>query len=55
MRNIIIGDIHGCAKEFGELLDRVQPGPEDRLILLGDLFDRGPCSWEVFRKVQRKE
>ena len=55
MRNIIIGDIHGCAKEFGELLDRVQPGPEDRLILLGDLFDRGPCSWEVFRKVQRLE
>ncbi len=55
MRNIIIGDIHGCAKEFGELLDKVQPGPEDRLILLGDLFDRGPDSWEVFKKVQRLE
>ena len=55
MRSIIIGDIHGCAKEFGELLDRVQPGPEDRLILLGDLFDRGPDSWEVFQKVRRLE
>lgn len=55
MRNIIIGDIHGCAKEFSELLDKVQPGPADRLILLGDLFDRGPCSWEVFEKVRRLE
>ena len=55
MRNIIIGDIHGCAREFGELLDKVQPGSTDRLILLGDLFDRGPDSWEVFQKVQRLE
>ena len=55
MRNIIIGDIHGCAKEFGELLDKVRPGLEDRLILLGDLFDRGPDSWDVFQKVKRLE
>ena len=55
MRNIIIGDIHGCAREFGELLDKVQPGPADRLILLGDLFDRGPDSWDVFVKVRRLE
>ncbi len=55
MRNIIIGDIHGCARELGELLDKVQPGPADRLILLGDLFDRGPDSWDVFVKVRRLE
>ena len=52
-RSIIIGDIHGCNRELCALLEKVQPGEKDRLILLGDLFDRGPDSWEVFRTVQQ--
>ena len=52
MRSIIIGDIHGCNRELCALLEKVKPGPEDRLILLGDLFDRGPDSWEVFQTVK---
>ena len=52
MRSIIIGDIHGCCRELCALLEKVQPGKEDRIILLGDLFDRGPDSWEVFYKVK---
>ena len=52
MRKIIIGDIHGCDRELRTLLEKVQPGENDRLILLGDLFDRGPESFEVFRTVQ---
>ena len=52
MRTVIIGDIHGCAETFRTLLERVSPGPEDRLVLLGDLFDRGPDSYGVFRDVQ---
>ncbi len=48
MRTIIIGDIHGCYHEFRQLIKKVsyQPGT-DRLILLGDLMDRGPWSWEM--------
>ena len=52
MKKIIIGDVHGCNRELEDLLDAVKPGEEDRLILLGDLFDRGEESWEVFRTVQ---
>lgn len=52
IRSIIIGDIHGCNRELCDLLEKVQPGEEDRVILLGDLFDRGPESWEVFRTVK---
>ena len=37
-----------------QLLERVKPEAEqDRLVLLGDLFDRGPDSREVFRDVQQ--
>lgn len=42
MRTAFIGDVHGCLGELRELLERLQPLPEDRLIFLGDLIDRGP-------------
>jgi predicted phosphodiesterase len=46
-RLIAIGDIHGCHQEFAELLDRLKLEREDRLILLGDLVNRGPDSVKV--------
>lgn len=46
-RIIAIGDIHGCHAEFAELLERVAPTAQDRLILLGDLVNRGPDSLKV--------
>lgn len=46
-RLIAIGDIHGCHLEFAELLALIAPLPDDRLILLGDLINRGPDSIKV--------
>lgn len=46
-RIIAIGDIHGCHQEFAELLDLLELTPDDRLILLGDLVNRGPDSCKV--------
>jgi serine/threonine protein phosphatase 1 len=46
-RLIAIGDIHGCHLEFAELLARVGRVPNDRIILLGDLVNRGPDSNKV--------
>lgn len=43
-RLIAIGDIHGCHREFAELLDKLKLERHDRLILLGDLINRGPDS-----------
>jgi serine/threonine protein phosphatase 1 len=43
-RTIAIGDIHGCADALAALLDAIAPGPDDTLIPLGDLIDRGPDS-----------
>ena len=53
MRTLIIGDIHGCSAALRLLLARLKPDKnEDTLILLGDLFDRGPDSYGVFGMVQ---
>lgn len=46
-RIIAIGDIHGCHQEFAELLERLELQQDDRLILLGDLVNRGPDSCKV--------
>jgi serine/threonine protein phosphatase 1 len=42
METILIGDVHGCSREFSALLDHVSPGRDDTLILLGDLVNKGP-------------
>ncbi len=41
-RTIAIGDIHGCSLALASLIEMIDPGPEDTLILLGDYIDRGP-------------
>lgn len=47
-RHIIIGDIHGCIQEFNELIEKLNYNPDyDKLILVGDLVDRGPDSVAV--------
>ncbi|MBI5381125.1 MAG: metallophosphoesterase [Opitutae bacterium] len=52
-RLIAIGDIHGCHEEFAELLARLDLGKHDRLILLGDLVNRGPDSRRVIDLARR--
>ncbi len=53
MRTIIIGDIHGCSSALDVLLAQINPVPgKDRLVFLGDLFDRGPDSYSIFEKIK---
>lgn len=52
-RTIIVGDIHGCIDEFDELRKILSYKKEkDRLILLGDLIDRGPDSVAVVKRAR---
>lgn len=46
-RIIAVGDIHGCADEFEQLLAKLNLTRHDRLILMGDLVNRGPDSARV--------
>lgn len=50
-RLIAVGDIHGCDAAFATLLGAIAPQPSDRLILLGDLVDRGPDSRGVIDRI----
>lgn len=52
-RTIIVGDVHGCLTELHDLLAKVSFNREhDRLIVAGDLVDRGPDSVGVVRFVR---
>lgn len=46
-RTIVIGDVHGCADEFEELLLALKIRSQDRVIQAGDLINRGPDSSRV--------
>ena len=49
MRTLFVGDVHGCAAELSLLLDRAA---SDRVILVGDLFTKGPDPVGVWRLIQ---
>lgn len=52
-RTIIVGDIHGCIDEFNELIKKLSYNKNtDRMILLGDLIDRGPDSAAVVKRAR---
>lgn len=45
----VIGDVHGCADEYEELLKQIMiETPYCHIYQLGDLIDRGPFLYEVF-------
>ncbi|MEQ8192379.1 MAG: metallophosphoesterase, partial [Candidatus Eremiobacterota bacterium] len=46
-KQLVIGDIHGCYKEFQALLEVSCLTKEDEIIALGDIVDRGPASPEI--------
>ncbi|HEX4812855.1 MAG TPA: metallophosphoesterase family protein [Nonomuraea sp.] len=53
-RTVIIGDIHGCFDELLELLEKVDLRPDDLLVSVGDLVDRGPAPGEVVTFFQER-
>ena len=50
-RTICIGDIHGCSSALQRLIEQVQPGWDDRVVLLGDYIDRGPDTRDVIEQL----
>ena len=53
MRRFAISDIHGCARTFEALLDRIAFTSQDELYLLGDYIDRGGDSKGVLDLIFR--
>jgi len=47
----VIGDVHGCADELEELLDRLPLTKRSQIVFIGDYIDRGPDSRRVIDKL----
>ena len=48
----LIGDVQGCDAALGRLMDELAFSPSrDRVVLLGDLINRGPASLAALRRV----
>ncbi len=51
---VVIGDIHGCAKELEELLGEIdkEHGSRIQIVALGDMFTKGPDPAGVMRLIE---
>jgi hypothetical protein len=49
MRTVFVGDVHGCATALRRVLAAARP---ERVILLGDLFAKGPDPLGVWRIIE---
>ncbi len=52
-RTFAIGDIHGCNTALDTLLDAIDPSPEDTVVVLGDVVDRGPGTKQCIDRLIR--
>ena len=48
----VVGDVHGCLREFDRMLDRLAVTDEDLVVVVGDLVRKGPDSAGVVDRVR---
>lgn len=53
-KTYVISDVHGCYEQFIQLIEKINFSDDDRLILLGDLVDRGPSGCQLLRYIMQK-
>jgi hypothetical protein len=57
MTHLVVGDIHGCGREFRSFMEKISSRPEfadARIILAGDLFTKGPNPELVTQEILRQ-
>ena len=47
----VIGDVHGFSKTLRQLITKLTLSPEDSVVILGDLVDRGPNSFVIVQYI----
>jgi len=55
LQTIVFGDAHGCFEQILELMQKIGPSQNDRIISLGDFVDRGPDSPGCLEFVKKHE
>ncbi|RLM56746.1 serine/threonine protein phosphatase [Halobellus sp. Atlit-31R] len=51
----VVGDVHGCLEALDRLVDAVALSPDDLLVFVGDLVQKGPDSAGVVERVRSAE
>jgi serine/threonine protein phosphatase 1 len=50
-RLFAIGDIHGCNLALRTLIEAIEPGPDDTIVVVGDVIDWGPDSRDCVQQL----
>ncbi len=53
MATYVMGEIHGCYRDFRQMMKQIGFSDEDRMFLVGDYIDRGPDSFEMMKWLEK--
>jgi len=53
MSTYVMSDLHGCFDDFQAMLEKIRFSDNDRLIIAGDLIERGPQNYEMLRWIEQ--
>lgn len=51
----VISDIHGCYRQYRNLIEKLKLSGEDHLYILGDAVDRGPAPIKVLQDLVKRK
>lgn len=54
MSTYVMADIHGCYTDFMNMLNKIDFKEDDKLIIAGDILDRGPENYEMLKWLEDK-
>lgn len=55
MATYVIGDIHGDLRRWNEMKEFIQPKKDDKIIIIGDVIDRGEYGVEILQDIMKMD
>ena len=54
-RLLLLSDLHGCYDKYVAMIKKINLGENDKLVILGDVLDRGPKPISIIKDIMRRE
>lgn len=55
VRLLVMSDLHGCYDKYIAMIKKINLGENDKLVILGDVLDRGTKPISIIKDIMQRE